>query len=100
MTSTPAGAEAAARGLLGKVSGDDQMTAAQQLLDAAAMATLGARMTRTTALQSAARTLQVFLHSYYADNGQYPDRLSLDDEGRLKIKGATRDPQPMPSGCP
>ena len=78
-----AGAEAAARGLLGKVRGDDQMTAAQQLLDAAAMATLGARMTRTTALQSAARTLQVFLHSYYADNGRYPERLSLDDPALL-----------------
>ena len=28
------------------------------------------------------------------------DRLYFDEEGRLKIKGPTRSPQPMPSGCP
>ena len=27
------------------------------------------------------------------------DRLYFDEDGRLKIKGPTRSPQPMPSGC-
>ena len=28
------------------------------------------------------------------------DRLEFDENGKLKIKGPTRSPQPMPSGCP
>ena len=28
------------------------------------------------------------------------NRLQFDEEGKLKFKGPTRGPQPMPSGCP
>ena len=79
VTGDAAGAEQAARDMLAQPLGDDQLTAAQQLLDTTALANLGATMMRTTALESSARTLQVFLHSQYADNGQFPERLSLDD---------------------
>ena len=27
------------------------------------------------------------------------DRLQFDEDGKLKIQGPTRSPQPMPSGC-
>jgi len=27
------------------------------------------------------------------------DRLQFDEDGKLKIEGPTRSPQPMPSGC-
>jgi hypothetical protein len=79
VTGDSEGAATAARGLLGQAKGSDEMAAAQQLLDLAAVAELGARMTRMTALQSSARALHVFLLSSYADNGHYPPRLSLDD---------------------
>jgi hypothetical protein len=79
LTGDTDGAAAAARQLLGGEAGEDQVAAAQQLLDATSIAELGARMNRTTALQSAARALHVAVVSSYADNGQYPDRLSLDD---------------------
>jgi hypothetical protein len=35
-------------------------------------------MMRTTALKSAARTLQVLLHGYYAENGEYPKALTME----------------------
>ena len=79
VTGDSEGAATAARGLLGQAKSSEEAAAAQQLLDMAAMAELGARMTRTTALQSAARALHVFLLSSYADNGRYPQRLSLAD---------------------
>lgn len=79
VTGDSEGAAAAARGLLAGAKGSEEMAAAQQLMDVAAVAELGARMTRTTALQSSARALHVFLLSSYVDNGQYPQRLSLDD---------------------
>ena len=93
LTGDTEGAAAAARQLVGGDAGEDQTAAAQQLLDATAMAELGARMTRTTALQSAARALQVAVVSSYVDNGHYPDRLSLDgpvlsplrDTGSLRV---------------
>ena len=28
------------------------------------------------------------------------DRLQFDEEGKLKIEGPTRSPQPVPSSCP
>jgi hypothetical protein len=79
LTGDPEGAALAARRLLGGDVGAEQMGAAQQLLDAAAMAELAGRMTRTTALQSAAKALQLAVVSAYVDNGHYPERLSLDD---------------------
>ena len=104
-TGDAAGAEAAAKTLVTSDLGEQDMAEAQQLLDVAATAKLGARMVRTTALQSSARALHVFLLSYYMDYGQYPDRLSLDaselsflrDSGSLGAIGslehyeATRD---------
>lgn len=99
-----AGAERAARSVIGQPLGDQQQAAAQQLLDAAALATLGTQMTMTTALQSSARTLQVFLHSQYADNGQYPEHLTLEDPqlsqlldlGALGAIGALEDYKATP----
>ena len=44
-------------------------------------------MTRTTALQSAARALQLAVVSSYVDNGHYPDRLSLDDPALSSLHG-------------
>ncbi len=79
VTGDSEGAATAARDLLRQAKDSEEETAAQQLLDVAAVAELGARMTRTTALQSAARALQIFLHSSYADNGRYPEHLSLAD---------------------
>jgi hypothetical protein len=46
-------------------------------------------MTRTTALQSAAKTVQVCLVSYYVEYGRYPERFTLDDPA-LEIARATR----------
>jgi hypothetical protein len=86
VTGDTTGADAAARALIGSQPGDQQMAAAQQLLDAVATARLGARMTMTTALQSSARALQVFLHSHYADMGQYPARLTLDDPALADLR--------------
>jgi len=83
------GAETAARQALARPLGDEQMAAAQQMLDMAALAKLGAEMTRTTALQSAARTVQVCLVSYYAEYGRYPERFTLDDPV-LEMARATR----------
>lgn len=57
---------------------EEQMATAQRFLDGVSTANAGARMVRTTALQSAARTLQVLLHSYYAENGEYPKTLTLE----------------------
>ncbi len=92
VTGDTAGAGQAARALLAQPLGDQEMHAAQQLADVAALAELGARMTRTSAFQSAARTLQVFLHGFYADNGAYPERLSLDlpELSQMRDAGALR----------
>jgi len=79
VTGDAEGAEAAARQALGRPLDEGQMAAAQQLLDAAALAKLGATMTRTTALRSAAKVLQTWLYSNYVDNGRFPERLTLDD---------------------
>jgi hypothetical protein len=91
-TGDSTGAETAARHLLDQAKAREEVAAAQQLLDMAAMAELGARMTRTTALQSSARALHVFLLSSYADNGQYPQRFSLDgpDLAYLRDTGSLR----------
>jgi hypothetical protein len=87
LTGDTEGAAAAATQLLGSGGGEDQVAAAQQLLDAAAMAELGAQMTRTTALQSAARALHVAVVSSYVDNGQFPEHLSLDDPALSSLRG-------------
>ena len=73
-----AGAEAVLRGMTQTELSEDQMAATQRLLDAASIAGAGAVMTRTTAMQSAARALHVLLLSSYMDNGQYPAALTLD----------------------
>jgi hypothetical protein len=91
-TGDSTGAETAARHLLDQAKEKEEVAAAQQLLDMAAMAELGAKMTRTTALQSSARALHVFLLSSYADNGKYPQRFSLDapDLSYLRDTGSLR----------
>lgn len=72
-----AAAETIVRGLTKKKLTDEQMVAAQRLLDSVSTAGVGVRMMRTTSLGSAARTLQVFLHGYYAEQGEYPKALTL-----------------------
>ena len=83
------GAETAARQVLARPLGDQEMAAAQQVLDMAALAKLGAQMTKTTALQSAAKTVQVCLVSYCVEYGRYPERFTLDDPA-LEMARATR----------
>jgi hypothetical protein len=73
-----AAAEAVARDLMQKHLTEEQMVATQRLLDSVSTAGLGLGMTRMTSLRSAARSLQVFLHSYYAEQGQYPKALTLE----------------------
>lgn len=43
-------------------------------------------MTRVTALQSAAQMIQVYLHSSYAADGQYPQTLTLDSPGLASLR--------------
>ena len=45
-------------------------------------------MTRAAALQSAARMIQVYLQSAYADDGQYPANLSLDSPGLAPLRAS------------
>jgi len=78
MKGETAAAEAVARALMKKPLTEEQMAATQRLLDSASTVGIGQRMTRMSALRSAARSLQVFLHSYYAEMGQYPQALTLE----------------------
>jgi hypothetical protein len=73
-----AAAEAVLRELTRRDLSEEQMAAAQRLLDSTSVVGAGAVMTRTTAMRSAARVLQVFLLASYVDNGQYPATLTLD----------------------
>lgn len=73
-----AAAETIVRGLTKKRLTEEQMATAQRFLDSVSTANAGAGMVRTTALRSAARTLQVFLHGYYAENGEYPKALTME----------------------
>ena len=72
-----AGAEAVLKTLTRADLSEEQMAAAQRLLDSANVVGIGAVMTRTTAMKSAARALHVYLLSSYMDNGQYPAALTL-----------------------
>ena len=71
-------AETIVRGLTKKSLTEGQMATAQRFLDGVGTASAGAGMMRTTALKSAARTLQVLLHGYYAENGEYPRTLTME----------------------
>jgi hypothetical protein len=73
-----AAAETIVKGLTKKRLTEEQMATAQRFLDGVSTANAGARMVRTTALKSAARSLQVLLHGYYAENGEYPKTLTME----------------------
>ena len=65
-----------------------QAAAAERLLDAASTVDKTTQMARVTALQSAARMIQVYLHSSYADNGQYPQTLTLDSSDLASLRAS------------
>jgi hypothetical protein len=73
-----AAAETIVRGLTKQRLTEEQMATAQRLLDGISTASAGAGMMRTTAMKSAARSLQVLLHGYYAENGEFPRTLTLE----------------------
>lgn len=81
-----AGAEAVARTLRQTPLTDEQLTTIERLLDDTKTVDIGITMTRTTALKSAARMLQVFLHSTYAEDGQYPSSLALDSPALASLR--------------
>ena len=73
-----AGAQAVARELRSRPLTAEQVAATERLLDAASTVDVAAGMTAAAAFQAAARSLQVLLHSVYAEEGQYPAALTLD----------------------
>jgi len=73
-----AAADAVLRELTERDLGAAQMVAAQRLLDSTTVMGRGMAMTRTTAMMSAARTLQVLLFESYIETGRYPAALTLD----------------------
>lgn len=73
-----AGAQAAARELRSRPLTAEQVAATERLLDAASTVGVAAGITAAAAFQAAARTLQVLLHSVYAEEGRYPAALTLD----------------------
>ncbi len=81
-----AGAEVAAKELREMPLTEAQMAETERLLDSTALVDAGVRMTRTTALQSAARSIHVLLHSTYADEGQYPATLTLDSPALASLR--------------
>jgi hypothetical protein len=82
-----AGAQAAARELRAKPLTEAQVAETERLLDSASIVDAGVRMTRVTAFQSAARSIQVLLHSTYAEEGQYPAALTLDSPTLASLRG-------------
>jgi hypothetical protein len=83
-----AGAEAVARKLRTEPITEAQLSATERLLDIASAVDKGTRMTRVTALQSAARMIQVYLHSSYAEDGQFPETLTIDSPGLASLRAA------------
>jgi len=81
-----AGAEAVAKRLRTEPLSEAQAAAAERLLDAASGVDKATQMTRVAALQSAARMIQVYLHSSYAEDGQYPETLTLDSPGLASLR--------------
>jgi hypothetical protein len=73
-----AGAQAVARELRSRPLSTEQVAATERLLDAASTVDVAAGMTAAAAFQAAARSLQVLLHSAYAEEGRYPAALTLD----------------------
>lgn len=83
-----AGAEAVARTLRTEPITEAQLSATERLLDTASAVDKGTQMTRVTALQSAARMIQVYLHSSYAEDGQFPEKLTIDSPGLASLRAA------------
>jgi hypothetical protein len=81
-----AGADAVARKLRTEPLTEAQAAAAERLLDTASTVDKATQMTRATGLQSAARMIQVYLHSSYAENGQYPETLTLDSPDLASLR--------------
>jgi hypothetical protein len=86
MTGNVEGAQAAARELRTKPMSETQMAETERLLDSTSMVDAGVRMTRVTAMQSAARSIQVLLHSTYAEEGRYPAALTLDSPALASLR--------------
>ena len=72
------GARAAATELRNLPLDETKRPEAERLLDSVGMVDSAVRMTRTTAFQSAARSIHVALLSSFMDDGRYPDTFSLD----------------------
>jgi hypothetical protein len=83
-----AGAQAVARELRGKPLSAEQVAATERLLDAASTVGVAAGMTAAAAFQAAARSLQVLLHSVYAEEGRYPGALRLDSPALAGLRGS------------
>jgi hypothetical protein len=87
-TGDVAGAEAVARKLRTEPITEAQLSATERLLDTASAVDKGIEMTRVTALQSVARMIQVYLHSSYAEDGQFPEKLTIDSPGLASLRAA------------
>ena len=72
------GARAAAAELRNLPLDETKRSEAERLLDSVGMVDSAIRMTRTTALQSAARAIHVALISSFMEEGRYPDAFNLD----------------------
>jgi len=72
-----AAAKAAAGELRNLPLKEGQRASAERLLDSAGLVDSASRMTRTTALQSAARMIQVALHGSFAEEGRYPESFDM-----------------------
>jgi hypothetical protein len=73
-----AGARAAATELRNLPLDETKRPEAESLLDSVGMVDSAVRMTRTTAFQSAARSIHVALISSFMDEGRYPETFNLD----------------------
>jgi hypothetical protein len=87
MRGDSAGAQAVARGLRGRPLTPEQLAATERLLDAASTVDVAGDMTAAAAFQATARSLQVVLHSVYAEEGRYPEALTLDSPALAGLRG-------------
>jgi hypothetical protein len=83
----PAGGPAAARQPATKAVAGLEGAPPGLELDSPGAAARGVRMTRVTPFQTAARSLQLMLHSTYAEEGRFPATLSLDSPLLANLRG-------------
>jgi hypothetical protein len=84
-----AGAAVAARELRSLPLAEGQRSEAERLLDSVGLVDSAAKMSRVTALQSAARVIQVALVSSFMDEGRYPETLSLESPVLASLRNPT-----------